>query len=452
MIQARRAYVTALADYMHGLDVARLSAVHIDHAQLVISDTLGTILGGAPLPEIRALHGQSASLGGNGPCTIIGGSASVAAPAAAMINTMAGISLELDEGSQFATNHPAIHILPAALAVGEAEKSSGQALITALVGGYEIAARIGRATRLRKPVHPFGTHAICGAAAASAKLMGLDPPHIAAAIEIAAGLAISSSQTAANAGASVRNAAAGATAANGVTAAILARAGVTGEAAALEKVFGEILGDGFKTEGICEGLGDDAPFIMRNYFKIYACSRWNHAPIEAAQVACGGKRFAARDIAAVTVWTYSPATRLNWQEPANGYAAKHSIPYNVAAQIARGVNDLSAYTDDAVNDANVRALALKTTVIEDPEFTALVPDVRAARVDITLTGGDVLSGTVHRARGGFDNPFAGGVLMAKFRTLAALTLAPARIVTLEEAISQLPTASDTRQLMACMQV
>ena len=188
-----QAYVTGLADYVHCLSFAQLKTVEVDHTVLVIQDTLGTILGGAALPEIAALRGLAPHLGGSGPCSIIGGTQRTAAPCAAMINAMAGISLELDEGSQFATNHPAIHILPAALAVADAENISGHALITALVGGYEVATRIGRATRLRTPVHPFGTHAICGAAAAAAKLMGLGPAHIAAALEIAAGLAISSS-------------------------------------------------------------------------------------------------------------------------------------------------------------------------------------------------------------------------------------------------------------------
>ena len=198
-----------------------------------------------------------------------------------------------------------------------------------------------------------------------------------------------------------------------MTAALLARAGVTGEAAALEVVFGQILGESFTPEGVCAGLADDAPFIMRNYFKVYACSRWNHAPIEAAAAACDGKTYTAQDIAEVTVWTYSPATRLNWQEPVNGYAAKHSIPYNVAVQIVRRCNDLSAYTQAPVDDAEVRALARKTFIKEDTAFTAMVPELRPARVDIALANGKVLSGTVHRARGGFDNPFPEGVLLEK---------------------------------------
>ena len=446
MTSTRRAYVTDLADYVHRLDIAHVNAAHVEHALLVIRDTLGTILGGASLPEIKALHTLAPLMGGDGPCTIIGGNPQTAAPAAAMINAMAGISLELDEGSQFATNHPAIHILPAALAVAEVEKASGGALIAALIGGYEVAARIGRASRLRTPVHPFGTHAICGVAAAAAKVMGLGRGQIATALEIAAGLAISSSQTAANAGASVRNAAAGATAAGGVTAAILARAGVTGEAAALEIVFGQILGESFKTEGICDGLGVDAPFIARNYFKIYACSRWNHAPIEAAEIACAGKTYAAGEIDEVTVWTFNPAMRLSWQDPVNGYAAKHSIPYNVAARIVRGANDLSAYTEEAVSDPEVRALARKTVVKEDPAFTAMAPDLRAARVDITLIDGRVLMGTVHRARGGFDNPFAEGVLTAKFNALAALSLPSDRLAPLEASLSRLPSAANIEQV------
>ena len=418
------------------------------HAYLVFRDTLGTMLAGASLPEVKSLANDNQSLAGVGGATVLGRLATASPQFAALVNGAGGVSLELDEGNQFAVNHPAIHVIPAALALAEDIGSSGDELLSAIIAGYEVAVRVGKATKLRDAIHPFGTHAIVGTAAACARLLKMNADQMREAMELAAGLSIASSQTAANSGASVRNLFTGFTNHNGILAARMATAGFTPEHSALEVVFGSVLGTSYHSENL-EDLGDSF-YITRNYFKMYACSRWNHAPIEAAAAIMATRAFEPSEIERVIVWTYDPATRLNWQEPSNGYAAKHSIPYNVAARIVLGHNDLEAYTDETVAGSDLRDLARRVEVREDPDFTAMLPEVRPARVEIRLVSGKTLEDTVERPRGGFDHPFTEDELAAKFRKLAKHTLRTEAIADLEGALLSLQDHANLDSLSAAL--
>ena len=432
--------IQALAEFAHDLDFQSLDPRIKQQIDLVFRDTLGTMLAGASLPEIDSLAGQASWLGGSGEATVLGRDAASAPHFAALVNGTGGVSLELDEGNQYAVNHPAIHILPAVFALAEDTGSSGEELLSALVVGYEIAVRVGRATKLRDAVHPFGTHAIVGAAAACARLLQMEAAEIAETMALAAGLTIASSQTAANSGASVRNLFTGFTNHNAILAAKMVQAGFTSEPEALAAVFGAVLGSEYSA-GEVGDLGEIF-YIERNYFKLYACSRWNHAPIEAVVELQARSPFETADVEAIAVWTYDPATRLSWQEPVNGYAAKHSIPYSVAVRIVRSSNDLDAYSNETVSDPEVREMAKRVIVREDPAFTAMLPDVRPARVEIDLSDGSSLSAIVERPRGGFDRPFSDHDLEQKFRRLAAMMLPSDSVVQLEQLLQELHLRAD----------
>jgi 2-methylcitrate dehydratase PrpD len=439
-----------LAQFVHDLRISDMSEQVISHTARVIRDTLGTMLAGAARPEVRGLAEKANALGGPGRSTLMGRRETTTPHFAALVNGTGAVSLELDEGNQYAINHPAVHIFPAALALAEELKRSGAELLTAFVAGYEVAVRVGRATHLREAVHPFGTHAIIGTAAAASRLLRLDIEEIVQALNLAAGICIASSQTAANAGASVRNLATGLTNQNGLLAPILVRAGFTGEPGSFNVVFGQILGDSFKEKGLGDDLGQEF-YITRNYFKLRACSRWNHAPIEAMARLLSRKPFKPEDVERITVWTYDPATRLSWSNPVNGYAGKHSIPYNVAVRLVLGHNDLEAYSEAAVSNPQVQEISRRVTVREDPKLTAMLPDVRPARVQVKLKNGSKLTETVERPPGGFDNPYTEEDLLKKFRRLAGMTLTERAVPDLEKTIERLPDLDDVTRLSSLLQ-
>lgn len=132
-------YVNAAASFATQLSLENLGSRATDHALTIVRDTLGCIIAGGALPEIKGLRREALHLGGGGGASAVGVEGRLAPQAAAMINAAAGVSLELDEGCQFSTNHPSVHILPAAFAVAEANGNSGREFLEAFIAGYEVA-------------------------------------------------------------------------------------------------------------------------------------------------------------------------------------------------------------------------------------------------------------------------------------------------------------------------
>jgi 2-methylcitrate dehydratase PrpD len=390
------------------------------HATLVVADTLGAILGGAAEPEAACLGARAPR--GTGPATVLAlGFPRVDPWWAAVLNGTAGTMLELDEGNRFARGHPAAHVLPAALAEAERAGAGGEALLTALVLAYDVAARLGAAAPVRAAMHMHGVHGTVGAAAAVARLRGLDGPATARALAVAAGLTLATSWRTALEGATVRNAYAGVASATGGLAVELAEAGFTGLDDMLTETFGRISGAGLDAAIALDGLGTRFE-VTRNYFKRFACCRYNHAAIEALEAVLAERPLAVERIARIRVETYAGAATMAAVDPVGSLGAKFSIPYALAARLVLGHCGAAAFREPHLGDARLRALARRVAVVEDPRLTATIPARRPARVTVSLDDGTVLTQQVDAASGDFDRPYPVAALRAKFLELTAPVL------------------------------
>src|SRR4051794_7324388 len=422
-----------------------LRRADIAHLVTVVTDTVAAILGASAEPEVREAGLSAPRLGGSGPATVLATGVGTSPSAAALANGLAAVRLELDEGHAHAANHPGAHTLPAVLAVAEELDASGSELLEAAATAYEVAVRVARGVRLRRVVHPFGTAMVCGAAVGVARLRGCDVATTTQALLIAAALTPASTQRAANTGATVRNALTGVSASNGVLAVELARGGTTGDPRALETVYGEVLGESFDDEQLDSELGV-LRYLSSGYLKLHACSRWNHAPIEATEALVAAHGIRAEDVDAVEVATYYPATRLDGRDAPTGFAGKHSIPYSVAARIVRRDNGIDAYTDEAAADPVLRGLMARVTVIEDPVMTAAVPEVRGARVTVRTGDGRTLIASEDHPPGGADRPYPAADIAAKHRSLLGRALPADAVEAVLRWSAALPEAGSVRGL------
>lgn len=411
------ARLTELVDWALSPDVHL--AENTDQALTIITDTVSVIIAASQEVEVAGFARVSTTPGGGS--TLLATGERATAFEAARANGLAAVRLELDEGNQYAANHPSAHTLPALLAEAEQAHRSGNELIVASAAAYEVAVRVARGISLRPTVHPFGTAMACGSAVGIARLRGLDPATTVRAALIATALSPASTQRAANSGATVRNAITGVCAANGILAVDLATTGTSADDQALQTVFGEVLGDSYDARPLDDDLGG-IRYLTRNYFKLHACSRWNHAPIEATQAILDRDAIAPDEVVGVRVATFAPATRLNGKTVTTGFAGKHSIPYSVAARIVLRHNGIDAYTDEVAGYPRIQRIMGLVDVVEDPALTDLVPDVRAARVTINLSDGRTLEGYEDHAPGGFDRPYPAATLTAKHRELLCRAL------------------------------
>ncbi len=366
-------------------------------------DTLGVTVAGARTPEMRAL--VAAWDPPTGPAVIFGAGRRTVPETAAYLNGVSAVTLELDEGNKYARGHPASHVFPAALAMAQARNATGPELAAALLAGYEVASRFGRATRLRPGVHPHGNWGTAGAAAAVARLLGLDAPAMAAALDVACATVLATPFEAALAGSAARNGWVGTSNVSGIAAARMAAAGIAGNTGLAAVTLGDILGELDPGELIA-GLGERFD-IERVYFKRHASCSYTHPPADAALEILGENPGLDHErVREIAVETHSIAAPLNRTDCPTRLAAMFSIPYAVAVTLVTGGCGPDAFSDSRRTDPAVRRLMNITRIIGTKEFDRRLPEERAARVTITLDDGTSLAAEVPNPVGDADyRPF-----------------------------------------------
>src|SRR5205807_8385198 len=156
-------------------------------ARQCVLDYFGVALAGTDDPLAHILLAELAEAGGAEQASIIGHKAKLPALSAALVNGAIGHALDYDDVNLAMPGHPSVAILPALIALAEARQSSGREVIAAFVAGYETACRIGSALRpghYNLGFHATGTVGAFGAAAACARLLGLDAEATARALGI----------------------------------------------------------------------------------------------------------------------------------------------------------------------------------------------------------------------------------------------------------------------------
>lgn len=401
-----------LAQFASELRFEDIPTAVIERAQTVFQDTIGVIIGGLQKPELANLL-KFAEESYPGKAQIIGTNVSIRPEWASFVYGTAGTTLEFDEGHAFARGHAAIHAVSVALALASAHGLSGKETITAMIAGYEVAARIGVASRLREAVHPFGAWGVIGAGAIGAKIAGFNEEEMLSVFEIAASYAITPSYQTALQGANIRNSYAGFVNHNGLLAVEMFKAGFRGEAGGVETAFGKILGDSFDSSALVDGLGENYE-IMRGYIKPYSACRYSHAAVDA--VLAVHEQLNPDKINVITVDTYDFAATLSNPNPQTPLAARFSIPYIIATTIYDGDAGAGSFTEGAIRREEVLALAQKVTVQESPEYTAMLPEKRSAKISFH-TGDTVLESEAIGSKGDPDKPMSAEEIRGKFDQL-----------------------------------
>ena len=443
-------YLTQLSEFACQISYNRLTESARTAAAAVLMDTIGAIIGGSRLPE-NANLARFAAGSDSGTATILGHPRKAQPPMAALANATAGVALEMDEGSRLGGGHPAIHVLPGALAVAEDLASSGPQLAEALIAGYEVSSRIGGATQSRPNVHSHGTWGTIGTAVAVARLMDFDPPQMRGVINLAASMSPANTWTPCFEGATIRNVYPGRSGMQGVLAPQLLLCGFTPPTDAPTDVYTTILGDEFHPQATVAGLGNDPLRIEQNYFKFHACCLYNHPVLDAVEAIARREDLDHSNIRNVEVTTVPFAQRMAQDYPSNMLSAKFHVPYAVAALLVSGRSDITAFYPDAVADPAIQALAGRVAVISDPTMDVQNPDKPCARVDVTLSDGHTLSESTTYHRGDFQRRRSRQELENKFRFLASETLGRQRTEDTIRTTANIAQLKDVRTLTALLQ-
>lgn len=439
-------FIDDLTKHATSISLESLPSEVVHEGRRTLVDTVAVILGGMAEALSRTLAEQMA-LASVAPCSTILGSGHLAdAMWAALVNGTAGVWHEFDPGNRFLGGHPAIYTISAGLAVGEREGISGKRFLEAIIAGYEVGARVGLGTTLRPGIYPHGSWPVVGAATTAGLIMGYNNVDLRETINVSTSLNLATSCKAAYEGSTVRNVYAGFGSAMGVFATDLVRDGFTGERDGISTVFGSIAGVYFDVEKALEDIGRRWE-IGRGYHKLYPCARPIHPALDGLIALTKEEDIIPGDVDRIEVRTFAMAATLNNNAPENALSAKFSVPHALASYLILRDTGIDAYSESAVRDPRIRALAARVVVREDWEMNARTPSDRPAIVRLELRNGKILEKFVKLPRGEFDTrPLSDDELNEKFLKLASGSLAPDKATTLLNKLWHIENVPDVRDL------
>ena len=413
-------------------DAATLPAPARDMIRQLMIDIAGLCVAARGTDYVRAALASAAS---TGRATVIGHAAPLGPYDAALVNGTAAHGEDYDDTFEGGPVHAGTVIVPAVLAIAEHRGLSGAAVIKGIAVGAEIMCRMGlvapQATH-KACFHPTAVFGAPAAAAGVAASIGLDGGRIAHAIGIAGSLSAGIIEYLAD-GSWTKRMHAGNAAQSGIRAALMAEAGFIGPATVLE---GE---HGFYKAFAPSKSPDFAPLmadlgkrwvIETIAFKPYACGTMTQPYIDCAIELARGLPGApgqaptragvtADDIVSMVCEVGEGTVHRLWaplplkQSPPNGYAAKFSSPYCIAAGFLDGRAGLGQFTDERVADPAVRALAAKVSFVVDPANP--YPRAFTGHIRATLRDGSVREVRRANMRGGAHDPLSANEILAKFR-------------------------------------
>ncbi|MCZ4520877.1 MmgE/PrpD family protein [Rhodococcus ruber] len=408
--------IDRLSAVMVELRGAPLPAPLGDRVRLILFDLLGVTLAGARSAEMVELRRNwSAEPGFTHP---IGGSAGTTVDTAAELDAIASCCLELDEGNKYAAGHPAAHVLPAAIAATRLASTpvTGSTFLTAVVAGYEVAARFGWALTRHSSWHTHGHWGATGAATAAAIIHGAGANEVAAAIDSSSALVQVAPWAVVLDGNFSRNLWIGGAARAGVSAAKLARSGMVHNSGAIEHTLGAIVGT-LNTAKLTEDLGDRW-LTLEGYAKQHASCSYTHAAVDAVQSLRSNAEWSVDDIEHVRVRTHSLAEPLFRRHPSSRLGAMFSLPFVVATAFVSDAIDVDSLNPTGTTFTSAELFSARVNVESSSELDALLPARRAAEVTIAFRDGTTVSATAPNPLGDIDHfPMDYAALRAKIARL-----------------------------------
>lgn len=418
----------ALARFVNAFRLEQVPAHTIQAARFCVLDTLGSALGATCSREIRKIARELEEWSGAGKngrlASAWGQGMRVGLRNAVLVNGMFAHELELDDVHTASKSHVGAVVVPTAWTVADAMSMGGKELLEAVIVGYEVMGRVGRAmdvaSNRKRGWHTTGVIGPFGAAAAAAKLWNLSEREILNAFGIA-GTQSGGLWAFLAEGATCKKLHPARAAHNGVDACLLAKSGMTGAEHILDAADGGLyraVSDHFDMSLLVEGL-EQGYEIEKVDKKPYPCCRTTHHAIDGA-LQLREEGVLPGQIVFVLVETYEVGVlQCGFPEyPRSSVEAKFSIPFTCAAAFVRGRVGLSEFSAEVLEDPQVQRIARATTVRENSLFSQRYPGRWGSRVTVTLKDGTTRACQVDDMSGSVSRPLTARQEADKFLSLA----------------------------------
>src|SRR5216683_4995121 len=360
-----------LSEFLAAFTLADVPAEAIEKTKELFLDWVGSALAGKDSGPVRALETFAKQMGPlSGPSEVLSSRRSTSAWFAALINAAASHVVEQDDLHNSSVLHPGTVVFPPVLAVAQAESRSGKDILLAAIAGYEAGIRIGEFLGLSHYAvfHTTGTAGTLAAAAATAKLFGLNAKGMQRALGSAGTQAAGLWEFLRDAADSKQLHTAKA-ATGGLLSAYLAKEGFTGAKHILEG-----------PQGMAAGMSSDADpakltdrlgerwSLVETSFKYHASCRHTHPAADALQIVMVQHELKAEAIAQVTAHVHQAAIDVLGPvlDPKTVHQAKFSMGTVLGMIALYGRAGMSEFVDH-FDDSRVAAFREKCVMALDPE-------------------------------------------------------------------------------------
>ena len=414
----KTAIAECLAQKICALDAGKLPQAVREKCEELVIDVVGLAVTARNEDYVKAVL---SACDDDGPGTAIGHDRTLSAAAAAIVNGTAIHGEDFDDTFEGGPIHAGAVIVPAVLAACERHKLSGEAALYGIAVGVETMCRLSMVAPTlthKAGFHPTAVFGAVGAAVGVGAALKLSPPQLVDALGTVGSMASGIIEYLAE-GAWTKRLHAGWAAQSGLRAALLGRAGFFGPRTVFEGVHGFFHGFANTTKGDFDAIAGDfgIRWVTETLaFKPYPCGTMTHPYIDCARRLA--KKVKAEDLVDMVCEVGEGTVHRLWEplaskhHPANGYAGKFSSPYCIATGFVRGNVGLGDFTDAAVKDPAVLALAAKVRFQIDPNNP--YPKNFTGHIRATLRDGSVVEERQPYMRGGAHEPLTRADIEQKF--------------------------------------
>lgn len=369
--------------------------------------------------NMTLLSNIGSSSNSNGDYRIIGLNFTFDLYSALFINGISSHVLELDDGERRGQIHLGAPIITSILTVNSKEMISNRRMLESILFGYEIGIRLSIALQPNHTKNGFHATATIGAIAASAGvayLLGLSNFGILNSLKISmiSGVGFlkvidsdSNLKPTNVANAAVR----------AVTSVMLAKSGFVAPSDVLEGDYGyKKVVSSISNLSVLLSINDK---MFKNiYIKQYPSCRHTHGPIDALKAIKMRHEINIETIKDVNLYIYDYViNKHDHKNIKNTNSAKMSIPYSLALEIVFGEINLDYFSPRYLNSIELQEAMSKINIIEDKNFTLLLPQIRKCKIEIIYDDGDVLVEEIEYPKGEPENPLTAEEFYEKFYDL-----------------------------------
>jgi 2-methylcitrate dehydratase PrpD len=427
----------------------------VAQGRLCLLDTVGAMLAASvpKYPAGRLVMELVRRLGGTPESSLVGQGRRTSRVNAALANGTLAYYCDIEPHHNGAILHAPAVLVPASLAVAEAERADGRRFLAAMIVGIEVAGRVSDAfdpvALYARGFHPTAVCGAFGAAAAAGHLLRLDARRQAIALGLALQQACGLLAWADDPTEHSRPLNPGLAARNGVTAAALARLGFGGPPAPFDgryDAFTAFSGRA-RREALLTPWGERS-YLSELAYKRYASCAFTHPGLDALLGIAADARLGPADVERIVLRFPRSGAHMIDGHPLKSHNAQYVLPVGLVFGRV-GIDDILF---DRNRHPEVARLSAGMRVVHDPGLDPEYPARYTSVVEVVTRDGRTLARRVESARGTPANPLTADEVRSKYRALTAGVVPAARAGAIAAAVERIDRAPDLRRLAGLLRL